>query len=1107
LTHELAHVARRDVLWQTLAALACAVYWPHPLAWAAAWRMRIERELACDDWVLSTGESSTRYARWLLEIAGRLSDASQPADRLGVAMARAGGLEARLGAILDAARRRNLLSRRAAVSLAVAAIAITVLLAIINPTAAPSKALAANAPTSSTSSPATQPSKFWEKSCEISGIVTDEDGKPASGIEVDFQMSVVHVSTLSGADGRFQLKIPGPELGARPLWARTADRKLQAFFKNPEDDADRKSTDIHLILKPAKEFPITVVDQTGQPVSGAWIAAAESFEPVGSAQSDAEGRAVLRVPADAELMYALAFKAGRAMDYFSFWRRKDVRSNPYRLDTDYHGPLHFVLGQSITATVHVIDADHHPLPGVSVNPWYFRRPKKGDDLNLFADPRFHATTDAQGLATIDFIPQDNEGKVNIWTRIESYDAKDRCLFDPKGGSAQVEQVLRRLVHITGKVLEPNGDPARALTVLIGGAGYDMDGYVGEATTDEQGVFGIDVPPEKYYMFVAARDHLASEPVTRIIRDRAPDQPIIVKLKPGVRIFGQVTLGAQRAPVADVRVHLIQQDYDSYNHLPEEQRFPGGLNGRKAIIPSVGFPATKTDSQGRWEFYATPGRFYASSYFAGQSVTEHFKVSAENEQAVNLHVEAKTKPVIKGRVVLVSNPQAGVPEADISGSDLFLRDACISDQQGNFVITQDNADHYLSALTHDGLRGVTFVKSDVHTATIAVAPTASLRARLIDTAGRPIAQRPVRYGVRITKPGSRMFNWEFGGEVTTDEEGFFTATGLIPGYEYELNPVSAFNADGLVAGWHTVAKNTPQRAEMTNLGDLTLPDPPKRKTPSDYASESFHPAKALEQRMERARHVAEVSYQRVLVLLGAPSDPAAVKFFDLRYGEDRSDVWKFQANYVLVAIDAADADARNWAKQAGVNWPTRGFTFAVFEIDGKLLTQIASDALCVDGKLDRQKLNDFMKQYIPAMPDGRKLLDDALARAKREGKRVLVDQSGPYCGWCVKLADYLQANRAIIERDLIWVTLDLRFDHTREILEAIQPPPNPDKPRGVPWMAILSADGKVLTTSDAPKGNIGFPGEAEGLAHWEKMLRTESKNLTDADIKVLLESVK
>ena len=41
LVHELSHVARHDCLTQTLAAAACALYWPHPGIWWAARRLRV----------------------------------------------------------------------------------------------------------------------------------------------------------------------------------------------------------------------------------------------------------------------------------------------------------------------------------------------------------------------------------------------------------------------------------------------------------------------------------------------------------------------------------------------------------------------------------------------------------------------------------------------------------------------------------------------------------------------------------------------------------------------------------------------------------------------------------------------------------------------------------------------------------------------------------------------------------------------------------------------------------------------------------------------------------------------------------------------------------
>jgi beta-lactamase regulating signal transducer with metallopeptidase domain len=105
LLHELAHVARRDCLTQSLALAARALYWFHPAAWWVVRRLRIERELACDDLVITAGAEARDYAGHLLEIAYSLGSGRAPA--LAVTMARRRQLEGRLLAALDTARNRK----------------------------------------------------------------------------------------------------------------------------------------------------------------------------------------------------------------------------------------------------------------------------------------------------------------------------------------------------------------------------------------------------------------------------------------------------------------------------------------------------------------------------------------------------------------------------------------------------------------------------------------------------------------------------------------------------------------------------------------------------------------------------------------------------------------------------------------------------------------------------------------------------------------------------------------------------------------------------------------------------------------------------------------
>jgi beta-lactamase regulating signal transducer with metallopeptidase domain len=97
LTHEAAHIARGDGLWNRLAGIATAVFWPNPLVRHAARRMQAESERACDDEVIRSGADPESYARLLLRVARATRRRSSP----GMAMASRWGLEGRLRALLD----------------------------------------------------------------------------------------------------------------------------------------------------------------------------------------------------------------------------------------------------------------------------------------------------------------------------------------------------------------------------------------------------------------------------------------------------------------------------------------------------------------------------------------------------------------------------------------------------------------------------------------------------------------------------------------------------------------------------------------------------------------------------------------------------------------------------------------------------------------------------------------------------------------------------------------------------------------------------------------------------------------------------------------------
>ena len=86
LAHELAHIRRYDHLINLLQRLIEAALFFHPAIWFVSRRIRIERELCCDDMVIATGARSIHYADSLVRMA-ELGRPSTCVDRLATAAA------------------------------------------------------------------------------------------------------------------------------------------------------------------------------------------------------------------------------------------------------------------------------------------------------------------------------------------------------------------------------------------------------------------------------------------------------------------------------------------------------------------------------------------------------------------------------------------------------------------------------------------------------------------------------------------------------------------------------------------------------------------------------------------------------------------------------------------------------------------------------------------------------------------------------------------------------------------------------------------------------------------------------------------------------------
>lgn len=280
LLHELAHVKRLDVLFQSIARFACALYWFNPLAWYALWRLRVERELACDDCVVAAGERASDYASQLLEIARAYRSLR---FSVGVAMARSTKLEDRIVAMLDRARSHVPVGKQLARTLLAGACVLVLGLSVIGL----GERTVTSAEEDQNNAANDNDGKLASTTKLVRGTVIDESGKTIANAEVFAvlnsrerntwtRQNQVVAKTKTDRIGQFEIEVPRHDdmtLGNQYRTTHSISLLATASRFGPDtfDEVDQAKPEDEITLELVKDtVPLEgrVVNLEGRPLAG-----------------------------------------------------------------------------------------------------------------------------------------------------------------------------------------------------------------------------------------------------------------------------------------------------------------------------------------------------------------------------------------------------------------------------------------------------------------------------------------------------------------------------------------------------------------------------------------------------------------------------------------------------------------------------------------------------------------------------------------------------------------------------------------------------------------------------------------------------------------------
>jgi hypothetical protein len=392
------------------------------------------------------------------------------------------------------------------------------------------------------------------------------------------------------------------------------------------------------------------------------------------------------------------------------------------------------------------------------------------------------------------------------------------------------------------------------------------------------------------------------------------------------------------------------------------------------------------------------------------------------------------------------------------------------------------------------------------ATIKVQPLGGIMGQLVDAEGHPLAKRHFHCGV-LVREGNEAAPWMhcFGVHGTSDNDGEFVLRGLVVGGRYRIVDIKSQQTLALATVESTataqLGKITATKVGYAPAVDLTAGNPPGNPTAPKANDLSALDQQILQSvrgdpndKYAKAKEGAGSYRQRIALLLVDPKADATRQLMELRKDKE---VRLAMDNFRLIFVDATSEPAKALTKSLDVKLAASDALPQIIVRDPAGAAVAAGEAaeISVGGQIDKSRFIDWLHANALEPLDARKLLDDALADARKTGRRVLVQETAVWCGPCHMVSDYLERQRAIWDKDFIWIRLDERWTHNKEVVAGLR---TASSGGGIPWLAVLDADGQVLAT------HLGYPGNPAMVDKFLAMLKETSHRLTEDDLARLRE---